>query len=90
MAWTGGSRESSLCILKVGLIAGPGRLNVRLEGQAFKPEVEVSVLEVDGQWCHLVRTGELGDHSSLWGHVKTEMLLVVFRGQVKETLVCLT
>ena len=34
--------------------------------------------------------GELGDHSSLWGRVKIEMLLVIFRGQVKETLVCLT
>ena len=34
MAWTGGSREDSLRILKVGLIAGPGRLNVELEGQS--------------------------------------------------------
>lgn len=39
MAWTGGSREGSLCILKVGLIAGPSRLNVELRDRAVKPEV---------------------------------------------------
>lgn len=39
MAWTGGSREGSLCILKVGLIAGLSRLNVELRDRAVKPEV---------------------------------------------------